>query len=159
VAITLGFEGADGDVIYGSGDVFETEEEKSVDVDIAAKVNEDDGSFIIGARLKSQSTGGRIRVHWTALKDERTVYEKSEKRIFIKPNLLELGVRESYALECICENMMEKSVVWSVHENGGFIDDQGLYTAPNNPGVYEVMAQSTAYPDVKAAIFVVVRGA
>lgn len=159
VAITLGIEEEDGDVIYGNGDVFASDEERQVDVDIAAKVNEDDGSFIIGARLKEQSTGGRVRVHWTAFRDEQTVYEKSEKRIFIKPNLLELSVRESYALECVCENMMEKSVIWSVHENGGFIDDQGLYTAPNNPGVYEVMAQSTAYPDVKAAIFVVVRGA
>ena len=55
--------------------------------------------------------------------------------------------------------MMEKSVIWSVHENGGFIDDNGVYTAPSNPGVYEVMAQSPVYPEVKAAIFVVVRGA
>lgn len=160
VAITLGIEEKDGDVVYGCPEVFESEEEeRAVDVDIAAKVNEDEGSFVIGARLKEQSVGGHIRIHWTALRDERTVYEKSDKRIFIKPNLLELSVRESYALECVCENMVEKSVIWSVHENGGFIDDQGLYTAPNNPGVYEVMAQSTAYPDVKAAIFVVVRGA
>ncbi|MBQ7676699.1 MAG: hypothetical protein IJT32_00550 [Lachnospiraceae bacterium] len=159
VAVTLGIEEKDGDVIYGSSDIFDSKEERAVDVDIAAKVNEDDGSFIIGARLKEQSVGGHVRIHWTALRDERTVYEKSEKRIFIKPNLLELGVRESYALECVCENMMEKSVTWSVHENGGYIDETGLYTAPNDPGVYEVMAQSTAYPDVKAAIFVVVRGA
>lgn len=160
VAVTLGLEAADGDVVYGSSDIFAPEgDEQAVDVDIAAKVNEDEGSFVIGARLREQSMGGHVRIHWTALRDERTVYEKSDKRIFIKPNLLEISVRESYALECVCENMLEKSVIWSVHENGGFIDDKGVYTAPSNPGVYEVMAQSAAYPEVKAAIFVVVRGA
>lgn len=158
VAIILGLQEEKSNIVYGDGDVFEDEETtKKISVKLAAKVNEDDGSFIIGAKLLSSTTGGRIRVHWTALRDRHNVYEKNEKRIFIKPNLLEMTVRSSHQLEAVCENMVEKAVQWSVRDEGGFIDEKGLYTAPNTAGVYEVVAQSVAYPEVKASIFVVVR--
>ena len=55
--------------------------------------------------------------------------------------------------------MVEKAVLWKVKDDGGFIDENGMYTAPNTAGVYEVVAQSVAYPAVKASIFVVVRDA
>ncbi len=157
VAIILGREEADGGVVYGGTDVFERQEKDAIEVALAAKVNEAEGSFVIGAKLLSQAVDGRIRIHWTAVRDEKGLYEKNDKRLFIKPNMLELGVRESYALECVTENMVEKQVSWSVKENGGFIDENGYYTAPNVPGVYEVIARSTAYPEVRASIFVVVR--
>ena len=53
--------------------------------------------------------------------------------------------------------MTDTNVVWKVKEHGGTIDENGLYTAPNAAGVYEVTAESAAYPDVKASIFVIVR--
>lgn len=52
--------------------------------------------------------------------------------------------------------MADKTIEWKVKEHGGSINENGMYTAPNTPGVYEVVAQSVAYPDVKASIFVVV---
>ena len=159
VSVILGLERNSGKVVYGSGEIFENKEDPGIDAEIAASVNEEDGSFVIGARLLSGVKGGRIRIHWTAFRDAKdTADSKNEKRIFIKPNLLELAVRESHRLEAVCENMVEKGVSWSVREEGGFIDEPGLYTAPNTPGVYEVVARSIAFPDVKASIFVVVRG-
>ncbi len=160
VAIILGLQEDKTGIIYGDEDVFSDEEEisgKKIHVRLAAKVNEDNGSFVIGAKLASSTTGGRIRVHWTAVRDQHNVYEKNEKRIFIKPNLLEMTVRSSHQLEAVCENMVEKAVQWQVRDEGGFIDEKGMYTAPNTAGVYEVIAQSVAYPEVKASIFVVVR--
>ena len=158
VTMILGLERNSGRVVYGSGEIFENKQDAGIDAELAASVNEEDGSFMIGARLLAGVKGGRIRVHWTAIRDAKdTADSKNEKRIFIKPNLLELAVRESHRLEAVCENMVEKNVSWSVREDGGFIDDTGLYTAPNVPGVYEVVARSVAFPEVKASIFVVVR--
>ena len=55
--------------------------------------------------------------------------------------------------------MTNKTVRWSVSPaTGGEIDSNGMYTAPNTEGVYEVIAQSAVYPEVKASIMVVVRG-
>ena len=80
-------------------------------------------------------------------------------KITIKPNSLIIKPRESKYLEAVCSNMTNKPVRWSVSTSaGGEIDANGMYTAPNTEGVYEVVAQSAVYPDVKASIMVVVRG-
>ena len=94
------------------------------------------------------------------MKNPRDVKDDSgDRRLFIKPNVLEMLVRESYSLEVVCENMAEKTVRWSVQEHGGSVDEHGVYTAPGVPGVYEVMAQSIAFPEVRASIYVLVREA
>lgn len=158
VTVVLGLEKESGKVVYGSSEIFEEDTEKGIDAEFAACVNEENGSFVVGARLISGVMGGKLSVHWTAFKDkEDIVVEKNEKRIFIKPNLLELTVRQSQYLDAVCENMVEKAVSWSVKDEGGFIDENGLYTAPNTPGVYEVVAQSVAFPEIRASVFVVVR--
>ena len=158
VTIVLGIERPSGGVVFGAADVFNENEDAGIDVELAARLNEDDGTFVIGAKLLSSVKGGKVKVHWTAIRDNRSAAPKdSEKRIFIKPNILELTVRESYRLEAVCENMVEKEVHWSVKDEGGYIDDSGLYTASGEPGVYEVVASSVAYPEIRASIFVVVR--
>lgn len=160
VTVVLGLEREPetGKVIYGSCAVFETDKERGADVELAACVNEEDGSFVIGVWQLSGKSSGKIKVHWTAFRDEKDrIVEKNEKRIYIKPNLLELAVRQSHSLWAVCENMVEKAVSWSVKDEGGFIDENGMYTAPNTAGVYEVIAQSVAYPQIKASVFVVVR--
>lgn len=156
--VVLGLESEPGRSVYGAADIFRSENKKKTDVELAACVNEENGSFVIGARLLNSPADEKLKVSWAAFMDrEDLVTEKSQRRIFIKPNLLELNVRESHYLEAVCENMVERSVTWKVKDEGGFIDDKGQYTAPTTPGVYEVTAQSVAFPEVKASIFVVVR--
>ncbi|MBO4395704.1 MAG: hypothetical protein J5819_05100 [Eubacterium sp.] len=158
VTIVLGIERPSGGIIYGAQDIFTENEDSGIDVELAARLNRDDGTFVIGARLLSGVKEGKVKVHWTAIRDSRKVSnETTEKRIFIKPNMLELTVRQSHRLEAVCENMVEKEIQWSVRDEEGYIDETGLYTAASVPGVYEVVAQSVAYPDVRASIFVVVR--
>lgn len=158
VTLILGLEKEDGSVIYGSQDIFDNTEKAGVDAELAASQNPSNGSFVIGIRLLASTLEKQVVIHWTALRDMASlVEEKSARNIFIKPNVLELSVRESYRLEAVCENMVEKAIQWSVKGEGGTIDNDGLYTAPNIPGVYEIMAQSVAFPEVKASIFVIVR--
>ena len=156
VAIVLGIERDEENLVtYGSSEVFEKE---GVEAEVAARLDVNKGSFVIGARLLSPAQEGRLKVHWTAVRDMRdAVQEKSDKRIYITPGILELHVRESHYLEAVCENMLEKAVRWSVKDEAGTVDSKGYYTAPNIPGVYEVVAQSAAFPEVRASIFVVVR--
>lgn len=157
--IILSRETKDKKVIFGSNEIFDTGVgDQKIDAELAACLDEESGSFVIGARLLNTTVGGKISVRWTAIQDiKQNAADKKEKHIFIKPNLVELQVRQTQYLEAICENMLEKAVIWSVKDNGGFIDQKGMYTAPNTPGVYEVLATSIAYPEVKASVFVVVR--
>lgn len=140
---------------YGSPGVFDG---KRPDVMLAAKVNTATGTFAIGAKLSSPTTEKELNIQWTAIRDARdTVIEQEEMRLFIKPGVLELKVRESCVLEVQCENMEEKAVLWSVSFEGGTVDANGLYTAPNLPGVYEITASSAAFPKIRASLFAVVR--
>ena len=154
-AITLSLITEEGDEIYGDSGVFD---DTDPEVILAAKLYRDKGSFVIGVLAVSESMKQSVRVHWTALKDaEEIIEERAEQKIFIKPNVLNLKMRESYYLEAVCANMKDKRLKWSVQDHCGTVDENGMYTAPNESGVFEVTAQSLAYPGVRASIFVIVR--
>ncbi len=69
-----------------------------------------------------------------------------------------LTLREDYYFEPVFTGANDTGVRWSVREKeGGTIDENGMYTAPNIPGIYEIIAESTAYEGLMASAFAVVR--
>ena len=156
VVIVLSIEGETSqEEFFGAGGIFQNNLPR---VELAAKTDIRKGAFVIGVRMLAATEKERIRVRWTAIRDRKEqVEEKKERRIFIRPNVLHLNVRESYFLEAVCSNMNDTDIVWQVKDHGGTIDANGMYTAPNTAGVYEVSAVSAAYPEVKASIFVIVK--
>ena len=155
VSITIGIQEQAHETYFGSGDVFQ---QQSIHYESAVCLYEEKGSFIVGIRLTDNITSGKLTIRWTALRaSEEEREDMVEKKIFIKPGILDLGTREGYYLEANCVNMTDKRVNWIVAKNAGSIDGNGYYTAPNLPGVYEVVAQSAVWPEVKATLFVVVR--
>lgn len=155
VTIILSQETKRNEMIFGNAEIFQ---EKYVDVDLAAQLDESTGSFIIGAQLKETVARNSIRIKWTAIrKASETAEEKIERRMNIKPSMLELYTRESAYLEVSFFQMEDKQITWHVKEGGGYVDETNVYTAPNEKGVYEIVAQSVAYPEIKASIFAVVR--
>ena len=156
VTIILGAVTESG-TIYGNPSVFR---EDDTQYELAAKLDPARGSFVIGVLTKSVMLQDYIDVKWTAVRDvDEKAVEKRNMKITIKPNSLIIHPRETKYLEAVCSNMTNKTVRWSVSPStGGEIDANGMYTAPNKEGVYEVIAQSAIYPEVKASIMVVVRG-
>ncbi len=150
----------DSELIFGAPTVFEDEADTAVaNVSLAAKVNVAKGTFVIGARIITATNARKLRVHWLATRDDKeNIYNLETKRIFIKPDMANVEVRESCYFEAIFANIADRRIKWSVKEaEGGTIDKNGMYTAPNVPGVYEVLVESRAHPDIKASTFVVVR--
>ena len=148
---------AEGDKEYtGSGEVFE---EMKVKAELAARTDRARGSFMIGARLIEPTSERSLKVRWrAALQRQARGAEAKEQKLYIRPGVLELKVRESFYLETESVNMLNPSVIWSVKtKEGGMITAEGLYTAPNIPGVYEVHAQSEENPQITASLFVIVR--
>lgn len=145
------------DILYGgSSEVFEDME---VRAELASKADMGKGSFVIGLRLLEPSSRQTISVYWKAvMADQERGMQDEEKRIYIVPGKLEMKVRESYCLEAVCENLPGAEVVWNTYgEDGGFISQDGVYTAPDVPGVYEVTASCQDAPEIKASLFVIVR--
>lgn len=154
VSIQLGSEEEGAVTLWGSSEVFETEGPM---IELAALAYPENGTFQIGGRLLEKTSRDEINIHWFAvMEEEEKLPEKIVKKIFIRPGTLELRIRESCHMDVSCLNMADKSIEWQVEERGGEINGDGLYTAPGTPGVYEITAKSTAYPEVKSSVYAVV---
>ncbi len=146
------------DVYSGSPEIFDVENAQ-FGAELASRLNMAEGTFRIGLRLTGTSPQRYVKIHWTAIRDTADMMEEKEKtKLFIKPNMTDTYTRESVCFEAVCPQMADKRIRWSVkNPAGGTIDKNGMYTAPNTPGVYEVVAQSVANPQMMASAFVVVR--
>jgi hypothetical protein len=150
----------DSELVFGNPEVFEEDRNMTIaNVQLAAKVNVAKGTFVIGARVVTPTNARKLKVNWLATRDAKeNIHHLETKRIFIKPDMANVEVRESCYFEAIFANIADKRIKWSVKEaEGGTIDANGMYTAPNVPGVYEIIAESPAHPELKASTFVVVR--
>lgn len=159
VAIVAGLACGEKDsrVCYGPGNVFE--EECQIQGDVAARVNEAEGTFVLGLRLTEPSAAERAEIHWTAFRDRNEGAAEREKcEMFVKPDMVYLSLREDYYFEAVLTGVNDQRVLWSVREAvGGTVDENGKYTAPNTSGIYEIVAKSQAHPEMTASAFVVVR--
>ena len=148
----------DSEIVFGATDIFE-EGRNLLQADMAAKVNVEKGTFTIGLRCLEPTSRHRVKIHWTAVKDIKEVQkEQNEVVMQIRPDMLNLSVRDTYYFEAMIGGKVESRIKWSVQEpDGGTIDKNGMYTAPNKVGVYEIVGESMDYPEFKASTFVVVR--
>ena len=148
----------DAPIVCGSPEIF-NEQGGEVHAELAAKVDVTKGTFVAGLRLIAPTSARHVRIHWTAVRDNReSALDREQRRLFIRPDVCELEVRETRYFQAVFENVDDQRVRWSVKEpQGGEIDENGMYTAPNTVGVYEITAESTAHPELRASTYVVVR--
>jgi hypothetical protein len=140
-------------IVYGSPEIFET----SIKCETAVKLDVTTGTFLIGIRLLDNITTDQIKIAWTATKVKEADNESHERRVFIQPAVADLAVMQTCYFTASFENINDNRVVWSVKEpNGGTINANGMYTAPNTPGIYEIVAQSVAYPSIKDSVYAIV---
>lgn len=144
-------------VIYGSPEIFP--EEIPFRAELAAKADAKTGTFRIGMRLAEPTMNRYVRVNWTAIRDAKEkVHDVEKMALLIRPDIRYMKTRESCFLETEFRGVQPTPVVWSIREeDGGTIEENGKYTAPNVPGIFEVTAASTVYENLRASIYVVVR--
>ena len=139
----------------GRADIFSGQEER---VETAARLDLNMGTFVIGIRLL-EHRGEDIRIGWTAIrKISRNEFADAEPRIYIHPGLMNMKTRETGHLEAVCVNLDAADLVWQVLDpDGGSIDPDGTYHAPNRSGVYEVRCVKKNQEQIRASVFIVVR--
>jgi len=172
VTIVLGIEAASVNeklsrgnfTAYGNPDIF-----KGSDYDahlpayeLCALNYEERGTFVVGVKLLETTTSLYVKIKWHAFKTPAPAMGISESRqdicLFVKPDTIVIAPRETAYFKAIFCNTDETPCIWSVVEdNGGTVEPNGIYTAPNKEGVYEVNVQSISNPSLKASAFVVVK--
>lgn len=162
VTIELSYEvdsgfAKDSQMIFGDASLFQTQ--SGFMASLGAKLEPAEGTFEIGMRIVKNGNAKRVRVHWTALRnDVQKPQSAKKKHIFIQPDNPNVFVGESVVFTAILEGFTDERLKWKVKDsNGGTINKNGKYTAPETPGIFHITVSSTAFPKVHASTFVVVR--
>lgn len=141
------------------------------------------GRFRIAIRFKKAYGGGTIRFYWRASKEvspEETEKDKNQDSskdcrqdkgsadtqqpakdsrtdyFYIENPPRYLPTGRKYTFRChLPQKAADGQVVWTV--TGGSIDRYGCFTAPDQPGVFEVKAALEG-TDLTASVYVMVRG-
>ncbi len=162
VTILLGYEvdddlEEDTQMLYGDASLFEGVH--GFMGSLGAKLEPAEGTFEIGLKILKNDGARQVRVHWTALRNEIRKPESAKKKhIFIQPDNPNVFVGDSVVFTAVLEGFTDERLKWTVRDSeGGTIDKNGKYTAPETAGIFHITVSSMAYPKVQASTFVVVR--
>ncbi len=147
---------------FGNSEIF-VKSKLKVDVpwvETAAVVYPHRGTMRIGLWLHDMVDGNRITVHYFAQKPERdTSRILAQRRISltVTPEFTHVKPRGTVCFKAEVTGSEDQSVRWAVkEENGGVIDYNGIYQAPELPGTYEITAVSSADESIAVSAFVIV---
>jgi hypothetical protein len=155
VRIELALE-FDGGAVFGSPAVFA----ESRGYEYAACSNERAGTFRIAVWVRTTSPAERLRFRWRVeLNPAIAEYDdEAQPQIVISPASPVLRVREAQQFVATVYGLDDSAVTWELRspEHGDILSD-GYYTAPNAPGVYEVIARSAEDTQITALALVTVK--
>ncbi|MCR4745447.1 MAG: hypothetical protein K5894_09500 [Lachnospiraceae bacterium] len=164
VRLSIEFMANDSDkaLLFGNKEVFKSKHSgiNPPWAEVAAVVFPEKGTMKIGVWLHDTVEGNRIRVHYFAQKPERDtdrIYDKSKPVVRLIPEVIRLSAEDKIHFRALVEGSNDKNVSFRIEEEGGgTIDVNGVYQAPEQAGTYEIIATSTADPDVSASAYVIV---
>jgi hypothetical protein len=146
-------------ILFGAYDIFNDSPFKpfSPVVSLGAMVYPKKGTFEIGVKLKNSTKQNIIRIRWWAYKKQSDSDRTGRINVVIEPETSKVKRGESIRLSAEVTGTTFKQVTWEITEkSGGTIDNEGLYTAPDKPGVFEIQAVSSYDPTKSATTYVVV---
>jgi len=149
-------------LLYGNSEVFRGKNTpgNAIWADAAALVYPARGTMRIGLWLHDTVEGNRVTVHYFAQKPERDTSRLLAQRrvsLAITPEFSHVSRRGTLRFEAEVTGSEDTRVSWQVREqNGGSIDRNGIYQAPELPGTYEIIASANVDEDITASAFVIV---
>ncbi|SFN83114.1 hypothetical protein SAMN05216351_101306 [Pseudobutyrivibrio sp. JW11] len=172
VYVDVGFEvydsnsvvpGDNRSTIYGAANIFRDKDNALPNVDVAVKVLNDKGSFIVGATLLENVDQLILSFRWTAIKfptEDDFGLEQEIENISIAattPTVV-LGFKDNYFFDVEFTGIEKSGVTYELTEpNSGEITSEGVYTAPNKEGVYEIRISLTDIPVVCTYAYAIVK--
>lgn len=153
-------------IILGDGSIFAEDEtvtdEKIFEVDHAVRLLPDRGTFIVGIRPKVKMGRIGLRIRWYAFKPEdleQRIYNAKEQKgcIMVQPDTIVIQPKGTVHISPVFINMPEEALVYTLLDpEGGKIDNNGIYSAPAQEGVYEIKVSVLAKPEIYTHAFVIV---
>ena len=129
--------------IIGKDDIFPVECNND-NFDYAVKINNDKGSFVVGIKAKRNIECTIVKYRWYAISCIHECVKQeipliADKRIIVETPTVVLEPGEKYFFEVRFSNLEETKLGYELVENGsGSITTDGIYTAPEREGVFEI---------------------
>ncbi len=149
--------------VYGDAKLFEELVEKNQKVTTAIKVLNDKGSFIAAAKFEEDTECLMLTYRWVAIKFANNGIQEQKASAYgqwieAETPTVVLGTRDEYYFGVKFHNMEKCSIGYEVTEaGGGTITLDGIYTAPNKEGVYEVRIYCMDQPFICTYAYAVVK--
>lgn len=121
------------------------------------------GTFRVGVKLLENTKLNSLKIKWWAFRDSESsrIAAKglvSGIKLYVQPNTVTIEPRGQVQLSAVIQGTNHANVRWYVKENdGGNINENGVYTAPSKEGVYEAIAEYKENPKIKDSAFIVVK--
>ena len=162
-----GFEGTQSEsIILGDGSIFAADhtitDEKIFEVDHAIKLLPSRGTFVVGVRPKVKMGKIGLRIRWYAFKPEdleQRIYNAKEQKgcIMVQPDTIVIPPKGTVHISPVFINMPEEALVYTLLDpEGGKIDNNGIYSAPAQEGVYEIKVSVLGKPEIYTHAFAIV---
>jgi hypothetical protein len=150
--------------VYGDPTFFKNDALPIPNVELAVRVMNERGSFIVAAKVNEHTNLVILLVRWTAVKlpsgEDRgavTQLESNASIVPIQPTIV-LAPHESRFIDVRFNNMSPGALEYELTDkNSGSITIDGIYTAPNKEGVYEIYIYSVDNPFIFTYAYVVVK--
>lgn len=125
------------------------------------------GEFRVGVKLKTDTKLSKIPIRWWAQKLQTAVSDTSEKqddikqtneiKVEIEPKKIFINKGQEVRFNAAVDNTKNDKVTWrTLEDDGGLINQKGVYIAPDIRGVYKIEAISVAdFTKTGTAIIVV----
>ena len=149
--------------VYGNSKLFAQGGKNIPKTEKAVKVLNDKGSFVAAISFTEETDCLMLSYRWVAVKFANNDISEVEERVENKwieaetPTVV-LGTKESYYFGVKFHEMEKCSISYQVtEEDGGEISMDGVYTAPNKEGVFEIMITCMEYPQICTYAYAIVK--
>ena len=149
--------------IYGNTALFPGEQTSAPAAELAVKVMNDRGSFVVAARLLEDSSQVLLPLRWVALvmpggMEETKLQSLAGKSIAAVQSTVVMATRESHYFNVRFNNMEPCTLTYELTEkDSGTITSDGIYTAPGREGVFEIRIFCTEMPLITTYAYAVVK--
>ena len=148
-------------IILGDASLFiPAEDDYEHNFDRGIRIHPEKGTFELCIRLREELSESTLQLRWYAWRPERTTvrHENNGTLLRLEPSVVyaEPG-QEIYFTPIFrgssqpCRFSLENS------RQAGLITPDGVYTAPEKDGLYQISAQVEEHPEMKVGAFIIVR--
>lgn len=127
--------------------------------DKGVRIHPEKGTFELALRTKGDLHSSALRLRWFAWRTEEAVEQQtlSHKLIRLEPNVAYIKPREVIHFVPIFEEGNMPCDFSVPEKQAGLITQDGIYTAPDREGLYQVCAQIRERPETRISAFVIVQ--